>query len=709
MIRPISWIAVLLLVLSWTLAAAAEPEACAEALWNCVQSKPACSETLRRNWDSYHANYAAIEVVANGRVMGRKALDPTEENVLKLGEKLRVQGAVPIRNAGVAACSSVYEATVAESASDDAAHDGPGNASPREPEPPADPRVQQLLAERDPRAFLLTYSELEAGAGVGHGHVGATEVATELAQSLGQIVATRAARKGLALAKAKLSKLLCEDSELFTRTCQVLDRLSMRDLATSPKALRSALVEDLRELVEQRLEGLRDRAAEMLPGRSSTWMPAGPPHGQRAKIDSLVAGSMDRRTVAQHGPAQVDWAGQALGKLFDVTVEVLLRGRAPLESDSASLVDFVVELGRGQAGRDDACFDDQAALLVTATAAWLRCEAESGAGGRLKPRECPVAAHARAFALSCHEASLHQETVVELAVALQDAASLEAFAGGVPAQQRLARGIDALFIYLGYVWRQDPARLRGMQISRSIVTGVLEKDANLLVLGAIDAIAWRAEALEAAEPACGSRECQRLAREHREQRARIERGLRVMTALLRYSTTYSSEQSEEEARRDRREILEAFTEEMTSREGRRGDAIVSLGGSLRLNGGVRTNFDDEVVAGPIGLPLGFGFQYVPRRAARPGVHLEASLVDLGQYVSFARDTEDDDVVVAEPAAEDLLAPSLTAGVQWGTDLPVFLGGTVGWAPHYSGFGDEATGAMTVGVSLGVYVPLYDLN
>jgi hypothetical protein len=191
-------------------------------------------------------------------------------------------------------------------------------------------------------------------------------------------------------------------------------------------------------------------------------------------------------------------------------------------------------------------------------------------------------------------------------------------------------------------------------------------------------------------------------------RDRKQRALKVITALLQYAATYGKDAGEQ-AQQDRRAILEAFTEEMTSREGRRGDTIFSLGGSLRLSPGVKTNFEDIVIGGPVSLPLGLGLSHLAESEGAPGFHMEISVFDLGQYASVDGVTGDDGVAGAEPELEDALAPSLRLGVQWGTDLPVILAASAGWVPHYEGFESAKNGALTASLNLGIYVPLFDVN
>jgi hypothetical protein len=172
----------------------------------------------------------------------------------------------------------------------------------------------------------------------------------------------------------------------------------------------------------------------------------------------------------------------------------------------------------------------------------------------------------------------------------------------------------------------------------------------------------------------------------------------------------------DDAHARRRKILESLTEEMTDRTGREADTLFSLGGSLRATGGVRFLSGEGrgvEFEGPLSLPLGLGAQIPLTKAGGHGLHLEAGIVDLGRYVSI-RDRTVDRFDVA-----DALAPSLSAGYYWGQQFPVFVALSGIYQPLFVAPGvpavedrpavAESVGAWSLGLNLGVYVPLFDLN
>jgi hypothetical protein len=194
----------------------------------------------------------------------------------------------------------------------------------------------------------------------------------------------------------------------------------------------------------------------------------------------------------------------------------------------------------------------------------------------------------------------------------------------------------------------------------------------------------------------------------KDEKKALSRGLRLCGAILQYAETFSKPGAKEDAQalhERRTKILESLTREMTNREGREDDHIFSIGGSLRVVAGVRLdpNGEKSTFLGPLSLPLGFGFQ------SSQGFHLELSLFDLGQYLSYQRSPTG--LKVREPEPADALSPSLTVGWSWGKSFPFFVGLTAGYAPQYD-FTTATTrslGSINLGVTTGVYVPLFDLN
>ena len=60
--------------------------------------------------------------------------------------------------------------------------------------------------------------------------------------------------------------------------------------------------------------------------------------------------------------------------------------------------------------------------------------------------------------------------------------------------------------------------------------------------------------------------------------------------------------------------------------------------------------------------------------------------------------------------QDVFSPSLTLGPFWGTDLPTFLGLSVGYSPTFDfGEWEGSRHSVYLGLVFGIYVPLFDMN
>ncbi len=161
----------------------------------------------------------------------------------------------------------------------------------------------------------------------------------------------------------------------------------------------------------------------------------------------------------------------------------------------------------------------------------------------------------------------------------------------------------------------------------------------------------------------------------------------------------------------RARVVDAIAREFASRSGRGGRTVASFGGSLRLVLGadieLRGAGDSDAhgaVHQPLSLPIGFAVQMLPRGRDR-GFHFDVSPVDLGQWISF-----EDGGGVDEFDLGDVLAPSITVGFMWGRTSPLVAGLTGGWLPNYDGDDDpDETGAGFIGVSLGIFIPIVDVN
>ncbi len=190
---------------------------------------------------------------------------------------------------------------------------------------------------------------------------------------------------------------------------------------------------------------------------------------------------------------------------------------------------------------------------------------------------------------------------------------------------------------------------------------------------------------------------------------KYKRALRFLGGLLDYASTYiqatgDDKDAQAKAHDQRTKILESLTRDMSDRTGREGAVIVSLGGSLRLVGGARIGLPTKGATfyGPLSLPLGISIDYVNS----VGFHFELDAVDLGNYLSL-----DDKPTVKTPELGDAFSPSATVGISFGKTLPLVIGVTAGWTPQfaYDAARPDSHGTFNIGATVGIHVPLIDLN
>jgi hypothetical protein len=201
----------------------------------------------------------------------------------------------------------------------------------------------------------------------------------------------------------------------------------------------------------------------------------------------------------------------------------------------------------------------------------------------------------------------------------------------------------------------------------------------------------------------------------------FQRALTLVSALGAHlsSPADGAKLSEEEkaARRDARKAsIKSLLEMQTLRGQRKGDWIVSVGGhvggqfawSRQTTGVPEEEPSTSFASQPLTARLGFALDGHCRDSV-VGFHAEVMPIDLGAFVNL-QTKEKSGVEEVDPAA--LLQPSFSAGPSFlfsdESDVFFFVGATVGVDP---GFGSGATEdtRVFVGGSLGVFVPLVDLN
>jgi len=171
------------------------------------------------------------------------------------------------------------------------------------------------------------------------------------------------------------------------------------------------------------------------------------------------------------------------------------------------------------------------------------------------------------------------------------------------------------------------------------------------------------------------------------------------------SGTKPTEQELKDRKEARKAAIERFIDANTSREHRRGTAILSVGGAL----GVLQPFADYElgVAGMLGLaldasaPASWG-----STISKFGIQIQLMPINLGAYL---RRTSQNKEHVVTPAIGDVASPSATAAITFTlADILLFVGGNVGLLP-----GSDRDGASKregyVGLLGGAYIPFFDFN
>ncbi|HEU4536027.1 MAG TPA: hypothetical protein VFS00_18005, partial [Polyangiaceae bacterium] len=489
----------------------------------------------------------------------------------------------------------------------------------------------------------------------------AAGAAEDALQAVGQVVVDRASSAALERVRDKIVEgLRCRaprapGAPRFDRACQVLDALRLQDLAQHGHVLLDALLRDAMAQALPEAPGDARPALELLTG---TLLP---------EVPRLLEGRVGRGAeVVAHRVVEAAMAD--------------LRRTGVRERLAAT----------GGAGRG------KAAIALASLAVAQCTQAASGPGASLA--RCPVGDFVRRAAGETVADAAVLARAHELARALLDATTLQTEGGAGAWRERAssataaAFGVACLSVDASPELRgcppslapgPAPTPLERLALARALANAAVDGDPNALVVAAL-------AAHEVAARGAADRP--------------TKRALRLAGALLQYTRTYADRKLDGAgAREQRARLLEDLADEMSNRNERDGDAIWSLGGSLRLVGGARFGVDSDRTAlyGPVGLPLGLGFQTVAESGF--GLHLELSAFDLGQYVSF-----EEGGAVRRPELADALAPSLTLGAAFGKGVPFIIGPTVGYSPQFA-FSDGRRGALNFGLAFGVYVPLLDLN
>jgi hypothetical protein len=520
---------------------------------------------------------------------------------------------------------------------------------------------------------------------------GLEDIAAETLQILGQVVANRASAEAYRLVKIRLETLLrcgsaptnaqsasnpqsvplaqpvapsSQDKLLnptFPSTCRVLRPLRIEDIATSRDALLGAIVQDGLAYL-QNVQAL-------------------------ASINLKQADEMGASTV-----------------LNAMVLPLVVRPNLLADDVQARTIVGALENYVDRHWSDPYLERNKALHAVVAgVLAYTRCTSEStGTGSTVA--DCNFTAYADLYAGNEWDT---QAAARALAAQLVSVATLTRSNDQPAALQRVIRAVDALFASscmlsqastspnqaIEFKCPEPPDEVNLPQIpattwlsfAQPIVDAALERDSNALIVSIARAVNAFAEA--------------KYAQDH-------QRALLLLGSLIQYSATYAAQNQDnaEQLHQQRTKILESLTSAMSDRTARDGDDIWSFGGSLRMVGGIRVGGAKPALLSPLGLPIGFGFDHVASGSAG-GFHLEISPIDLGQYVSF-----DNKADVRTPKVADAIAPSMTLGVGWGRSMPLVLGATFGYSPAFRLDPNKITrGTFNAGLTLGIYVPLLDMN
>jgi hypothetical protein len=534
------------------------------------------------------------------------------------------------------------------------------------------------------------------------GENSATSIAAEAGQLLGQIVVDRASEAAYALVQRRAKHWLkCGAGEQrLPATCAVLGALRLQDLAMAPDQLRAALAIDALGLINL----LKQKA--LSPRKTAL--------GSGAIQPVFAASGEGAAPAAGTPPARCDEAAAGprctVHKLVeDHVVPALARSVSNLTSHPAeAMIRRLVDTGLAQLegkGQEKLCaLAHRERILADVAVAFAACTV-NGSDCQIMnvveqiDRECeasPLGAdelgYARSIAGHFWQAVTLEKNVNVPAESKRLVAALEGSFEVACMYASAERGPYRCELQTGKHDETPLEAYESVAIARDIMLAAAMRDGAALGRAFV-------AAAERMLPAA--------------ERKDVARGLRVLATLTAYAATYTgSSPSAEEGHKQRTSLLESLTRDMTNRTERAGDTIASFGGSLRVMGGRRISHThagerDTAWTPPLALPLGFAIDYLRDRPDGGGFHMELGILDLGQYLAW-----DEGGTVATPELTSALSPSLALGYFWGRELPFFAGVTAGYTPSFDFDASDDTdrkGAVNLGVTFGVYVPLLDLN
>lgn len=542
-----------------------------------------------------------------------------------------------------------------------------------------------------------------------------TAVIGEAAQILGQIVVDRASQAAYVLITKKLLHWMhCHPEDggepavmSFPATCKVIDSLRAQDLAMTPGTLQQALAGDALAFLTGKLKDTRAVPRSLVPGT--------PAAGRAVMPAALTTTPSSANTPARGDlvtlPTIFQGGVQRLVPLLARPLEALTGRSAEVE-----VRNMVARGLEGIAGRTTDAFcspdlKDQNRVLATSALAFAACELDK----TTRTTACPVMQYVTKIDASCaKEVGLKPAQLLyaqSLAADLVDALTLTSAAPQqATGKDRLVAATSATF-KIACMYAVDGAGENGYECR------VLDKqDCSKDQLENTEVVALARDVARAALDRDGAGLAAVIVRAvvrclpNPDTVTAEHKALRALATIAAYASTYTSPQPDRDAHQQRTALLESLTRDMTVRTDRGGDVIVGLGGALRGVGGVRIGRSHAgerplAATSPLSLTLGGGVDWLFERREQ-GLHLELSVLDLGQYLAW-----DEGAKVTTPDLATALSPSVTLAYAWHRDLPVYVGITVGYTPRYdfAPDGDKPRGSFNAGVTAGIYVPLFDFN
>jgi hypothetical protein len=524
---------------------------------------------------------------------------------------------------------------------------------------------------------------------VGTAQMDLSAATAETLQILGQIVVDRASNKAYGLLQDRVEALLdCQDKSKshFPATCAAVVSLRIQDLAMAPTVLFNALAKDLVSYVGTSWPGVSSKtlgagvfASSVVP------MVARPSVAQDATIRAIVdaLSSYVAGLTLPNDTAKDASAKDVTAK--DVTAKDVTAKDAPKEE--------AVKLDAAQWA------------VVLGVVAYAKCAALNDGASRTLA-QCDIGAIVDQLGKDHESSKAAALALASRLLSIAIAASTD--------KQRVRVAVDTLCDTSCMLeLNADPPALACADVDK--IT-----DLNVPNLAAND-IAFLEASIDAALAAdsgrivvVASEYVDLLLKQQPDESLKKKRALRLLGGLLDYGATFADSStpqdqvSQTKIHDQRTKILESLTTDMTDRTGRGGDDVFSLGGALRLAGGARLSATTSgaAVYGPISLPLGIAYTHIPKQEHGWGFHAQIDIFDLGNYVTF-----DQGPKVKTPEVGDALSIGVSAGAAYGTGLPLVIAPTVGYTPQFQLDPNQPDkrGAWNFGLTVGVHVPLIDLN